>query len=44
VCHYIQNTITIPQSTTPKTKKSTKKHSGWESYLNDNPDKIIKKK
>ncbi len=41
VCHYLQNDLL--QSST-KTKKPAKKHTGWESYLTENPDKIIKKK
>jgi crossover junction endodeoxyribonuclease RuvC len=43
VCHYLQNTLTVPISKKPATKKSTKKHTGWASYLSDNPSKIIKK-
>ena len=43
VCHYLQNTLTVPISKKPATKKSTKKHTGWASYLSDNPNKIIKK-
>lgn len=45
VCHYLQNSISIPSATTTKkpTKKSSKKHTGWASYLSDNPEKIIKK-
>jgi len=43
VCHYLQNNLTIPISKKPATKKSTKKHTGWASYLSDNPSKIIKK-
>lgn len=45
VCHFLQNNISIPKSTSTKTitKKSTKKHTGWASYLTDNPEKIIKK-
>jgi crossover junction endodeoxyribonuclease RuvC len=43
VCHHLQNNLTIPISKKPATKKSTKKHTGWASYLSDNPSKIIKK-
>lgn len=43
VCHYLQNNLTVPVSKKPATKKSTKKHTGWASYLSDNPSKIIKK-
>lgn len=43
VCHYLQNKIPNPISKNTKTKKATKKHSGWESYLNENPSKVIKK-
>lgn len=43
VCHYLQNNLSVPISSKGKTKKSNKKHSGWASYLSDNPEKIIKK-
>ncbi len=41
VCHYLQNDIL---QSTPRTKKPVKKHTGWESFLSENPDKILKKK
>lgn len=43
VCHYLQNNLTVPVSKKPATMKSTKKHTGWASYLSDNPEKVIKK-
>lgn len=43
VCHYLQNKIPESLNKTTKTKKATKKHSGWESYLKENPSKIMKK-
>lgn len=43
VCHYLQNDALPKSDKLGKTKKSNKKHSGWASYLSDNPDKIIKK-
>lgn len=41
VCHYLQNDLL---KSSAKTKKPVKKHTGWESYLSENPDKILKKK
>ena len=41
VCHYLQNDLSGLQKN--KTKKPAKKHTGWASYLTENPDKIIKK-
>ncbi len=43
VCHYLQNDLMPSSVKVGKTKKSNKKHTGWASYLTDNPDKIIKK-
>ena len=43
VCHYIQNSnTTITKSTSNKVKSKSKTQS-WSTYLNENPDKIIKK-
>lgn len=41
VCHYLQNDLGSMASS--KTKKPAKKHTGWASYLSENPTKIIKK-
>jgi crossover junction endodeoxyribonuclease RuvC len=41
VCHYLQNDLAKAESS--KTKKPAKKHTGWASYLTENPEKIIKK-
>ena len=43
VCHYLQNSNTTITKSTSNKAKSKNKSKSWSAYLNENPNKIIKK-